>query len=104
MAEKKDIQDALQEKLWAAAEQGDCGAIRRLVMKGVDIEAKDKLGRTAFNIATQYGHSNAAMTILAAKELKYIMALGFEPEEIGKAAKEAGFVDMVDEKKRENKL
>lgn len=94
----------MQERLWAAAKQGDCGIIRQLVMKGVDIEAKDRLGRTAFNIATQYGHSNAAMTILAAKELKYMMELGLEPKEIGKAAKKSGFVDIVDEEKRENKL
>lgn len=100
----EDNSNILQEELWTAAKDGDCGAIRRLVMKGVDIEAKDRLGRTAFNIATQYGHSNAAMTILAAKELKFMMELGLDPEEIGKAAKESGFVDMVDEKKRENKL
>lgn len=104
MTDDKSIKAELQEKLWEAAKAGDCGIIRNLVMKGADIDMKDKFGRTAFNMATQYGHSNAAMTILAAKELKYMMDLGIEPEEIRKTAKNSGFIEGADEGKRKNKL
>lgn len=83
-----DIIHEVQEKLWKAAEEGDCGAIRYLVMNGADIGARDPLERTALNIATQYGHVEAVKTLLAAKRMKFMMALGLSPEEA--AAQEAG--------------
>lgn len=65
-----------QDKLWRAAASGDMGAIRGLVFENVDFDARDDEDRTAFNIATQKGHAEAARTILAAKEMKAMMALG----------------------------
>lgn len=65
-----------QERLWQAAAAGDKAAIRGLVFDNVDFDARDDEDRTAFNIATQAGHADAARTILAAKEMKAMMALG----------------------------
>jgi len=65
-----------QEKLWAAAAKGDQGMIRALVFEDIDFDARDDQDRTAFNIATQYGHSAAAQTILAAKNMKEMQRMG----------------------------
>jgi ankyrin repeat protein len=65
-----------QEKLWRAAASGDMAAIRGLVFENVDFDARDDEDRTAFNIATQAGHAEAARTLLAAKEMRSMMALG----------------------------
>ena len=72
---------AMQQNLWAAAAAGDCAAIRMLAMGGVDIDARNDEGFTAFNIATMKGHTDAAMTILAAREFKYARQLGMTAEE-----------------------
>lgn len=74
-------QEQLQQKLWAAAAAGDCGAIRVLAVEGVDIDARNEDGFTAFNLATQRGHANAAMTILAAREMQFARRLGQDPAE-----------------------
>ncbi len=66
----------VQEKLWQAAATGDKAAIRSLVFENVDFDARDVEDRTAFNIATQYGHHDAAKTILAAKQMKIMQLMG----------------------------
>jgi ankyrin repeat protein len=71
----------MQQKLWHAAATGDSAAIRMLVMGGVDLEVRNEEGFTAFNIATMKGHTDTAMTILAAREFKYARALGMTPED-----------------------
>jgi hypothetical protein len=65
-----------QEKLWAAAARGDQAMIRALVFEDVDFDARDDQDRTAFNIATQYGHPAAAQTILAARQMKEMQKMG----------------------------
>lgn len=71
----------LKEKaLWVAAKSGDLYAIRLLVLDGVDLDARDSQGRTAINIATQYGKQNALKTLLAAKEMRYMASLGELPD------------------------
>ena len=72
----------IQERLWRAVEAGDYRAIRTTIMNGADIDARDEQGRTAFQIATQRGDSEAAWILLAARELKFNMQLGMKPEEI----------------------
>lgn len=69
-----------EEILWAAAKSGDLYTIRLLVMDGVDLEARDSQGRTAINIATQYGRTNALKTLLAAKEMRTMAKLGELPQ------------------------
>lgn len=70
----------MQIALWQAAMTGDCYAIRMLVMEGVDLEARDGQGRTAFNIATQYNQQNALKTLLAAREMKRMAKMGDLPD------------------------
>lgn len=72
---------AMQQQLWAAAAAGDSAAVRMLAMGGVDLEARNEEGFTAFNIATMKGHTDTAMTILAAREFKYAQHLGMSAEE-----------------------
>lgn len=69
-----------QKRLWDAARTGDQPAIRRLVYDDIDFEARDEEDRTAFNIATQYGHYKAAQTILAAKQMKVMQQMGLTSE------------------------
>ena len=85
-----------QDKLFAAARNGDNATIRQLVFSDVDFGARDDLGRTPFNLATQHGHADTAKTILAAKEMKYMQQLGLvgagstEPEVPVEEKKAAG--------------
>lgn len=66
-----------QQRLFDAARKGDKATIRSLVFdENVFFEARDEQGRTAFNIATQFGHADAAQTILAARESRYLRDLG----------------------------
>ncbi len=74
--------EGLEEKLWKAAARGDCQTIRMLAVTGVDIDARNEDGFTAFNIATQNGHSEAATTILAAREMQYARSIGVDPAEL----------------------
>lgn len=71
---------ANEQMLWAAAYSGDCAMIRKLVMDGADLDARDGDGRTAINIATQYGRQDALKTLLAAKEMRYLASLGKLPD------------------------
>ena len=77
----KHHEDGLKEKaLWLAARDGDCYAIRLLVMDGVDLDKRDPQGRTAINIATQYNQTQALKTLMAAKEMRYMASMGDLPE------------------------
>lgn len=81
----------MQQKLWDAAKAGDCATIRMLAMSGqVDVNAKNEDGFDAFNIATQAGKSDAATTILAAREVQVMREMGLIPEQQEAASKPAG--------------
>jgi len=72
---------AAKEKILRdAAQAGDCYVIRTLVMEGVDLDARDNLGRTALNIATQYNQQGAIKTLLAAKEMRRLAQSGALPD------------------------
>lgn len=70
---------AKQEQLWAAAGTGDSATIRALAMEGVDVDARNPDGFTAYNLATQNGHHNTALTILAFRKMKYFGTPGLAP-------------------------
>lgn len=72
--------DKLQAMLWAAAATGDSGMVRRLALVGVDMDARNNEGFTAFNIATMKGHADTAKTILAVREFRYTQGLGMSAE------------------------
>lgn len=78
-------QDDLNQQLHEAARSGDCGKIRLLVMGGADVDARDDDGWNAFNIATSAGHSQAATTLLAARQLSYINQLGVDAQDFYQA-------------------
>ena len=69
----------LQQKLWDAAARGDNAMVRILAAGGVDLNARNEDGFTAYNLATQNGHFNTALVILAARDLAYEAKLGFAP-------------------------
>ncbi len=78
---EKIIKDPVQKQLWQAAKEGDCGQIRLAVLNGADIGARDENGRTALNIASQYGHTDAMKTLTAAKHMMYFAKEQGSPEE-----------------------
>jgi ankyrin repeat protein len=73
---KKNIGSLMQQKLWEAASKGDSAMIRILAMGGVDIDAPNDEGFTAFSLATRNNHADTAMTILAAREMQYLRKIG----------------------------
>lgn len=79
MPEPGTISVELEPLLWAAAERGDSTAIRRLFFRGVNIEARDPYGRTAFHIASENKHTGAMRTILAAREAGFMRRIGLFP-------------------------
>lgn len=77
---KAALQRSPEQRLLTAAYDGDCQAIRLLVLAGVDLETRDNQGRTAMNIATQAGNQNVIATLRAAKEMRYLASLGELPQ------------------------
>ncbi|HEY8962887.1 MAG TPA: ankyrin repeat domain-containing protein [Alphaproteobacteria bacterium] len=76
----KMTQDEMQKALWTAAQKGDKEKIRMLIVAGADVTAEDDLGRTALNIASQYGQADAYKTLLAAREMQALQKAGITPE------------------------
>ena len=87
------LKDPIQKQLWQAAEKGDCGQIRIAIVNGADIDARDDQGRTARNIASQYGHVEALKTLTAAKQMMF-----FAEQE---GSEEQNFIQKV---RKNNKL
>jgi ankyrin repeat protein len=75
-ASDKSAPSMMQKKLWEAASKGDSAMIRILAMGGVDLDAPNDEGFTAFSLATRNNHADAAMTILAAREMQYLRSIG----------------------------
>lgn len=80
-------QDEMQKALWFAAQKGDKERIRMLIVAGADVTAQDDLGRTALNIASQYGQADAYKTLLAAREMQELMRAGISQGGMRKAPK-----------------
>ncbi len=79
MGNNNGTSHTLEQQLWDAAGRGDSATVRMLVLKGVDLNARNEDGFTAYNLATQKGHVNTALTILAARNVAYETRLGFTP-------------------------
>lgn len=71
----------MQNALWEAAKKGDKEKIRMLVVAGANVTALDEEGRTALNIASQYGQAEAYRTLLAAREMQELMQAGLATQE-----------------------
>lgn len=69
-----------QSAAWfRAAATGDTATMRDLIVRGIDIEMRDADERTALNIASQYGHTDAMTTILAARQMQFLKSIGIDP-------------------------
>lgn len=79
----------MQKALWTAAKKGDKEKIRMLVVAGANVMATDEEGRTALNIASQYGQADAYKTLLAAREMQELMKAGIGGGEQPAAAQPA---------------
>lgn len=88
--------NTLQEKLWKAAASGDKATLRSMAFDDIDFDARDPEQRTAFNIATQNGHHDAAQTILALKEAQRMHRMGLtSPQYEAAQAKESKKTDVA---------
>ena len=61
-----------------AAETGDVAKIREMIVRGIDVMARDSQDRTAFHIASQNRYTDIMTTILAAKQMTYLKSLGVD--------------------------
>lgn len=78
--------DEMQKALWFAAQKGDKERIRMLIVAGADVTAEDDMGRTALNIASQYGQADAYKTLLAAREMQELMRAGISQDALRKTS------------------
>jgi hypothetical protein len=66
--------------LWfQAVAVGDTPTMRDLIVRGIDVGMRDDQERTAMNIASQYGHTDAMTTILAARQMNFLKSIGIDP-------------------------
>lgn len=71
--------DTNTQNWFQAAKEGDIATIRALIVAGVDINARDDQERTAFNIASQFKHTDIMTTILAARQMSFLKQIGLDP-------------------------
>lgn len=84
-----------QKRLFEAVKLGDKAAIRRLVFEDVDFNARDDQERTPFNLATQLNLVDVAQTILAAKQMKALHAMGMMEAPVQRPAATTGKTDAA---------
>lgn len=77
-----DKRNKLQEELWLAAKEGRTTVVRKLVVEGADVNERDDQGRTAMNIASQYGHADTYRTLMAAREMQSMIHAGLPMEQV----------------------
>jgi len=77
-----------QQRLWTAAQNGDCAEIRRAIISGAVIDARDEDGRTAMNMASQNSHADAIRTLIAAQEIQDLATAGVDPKEFWNGVEE----------------
>lgn len=83
-------QAILQQRLWDAAARGESDTVRMLAARAaVDLDARNEDGFTAYNLATQKGHFNTALIILAARNAVYEARLGSFSEPVDVSRKSA---------------
>ena len=62
------LRDSKPEYLWTplhwASREGNADEVRRLILGGANLEARDALNRTPLHVAAQFGHRNAALALL----------------------------------------
>jgi ankyrin repeat protein len=73
----------LTNRLWQAAAAGDTTTIRMLAQHGVDLDAPDEDGLSAFDIATLHDCGPTARAIQAGREFQYLQKVGMELKRTG---------------------
>ena len=56
---------SLNDQLWEAARTGDAAAVKELLAKGVDVNARFRYGQTALFKAAERGHAEVVKILLA---------------------------------------
>lgn len=60
----QDAKQALNDQLWEAARKGDAAAVKALLDKGADVNAKFRYGATALSYAADKGHVEVVNVLL----------------------------------------
>lgn len=60
----QDTKPALNDQLWEAARKGDAAAVKALLDKGADVNAKFRYGATALSYAADKGHVEVVNVLL----------------------------------------
>lgn len=60
----------LNEELWTAARKGDAAAVKALLAKGADVNAKFRYGATALSYAADKGHLEVVKVVLGKAGVK----------------------------------
>lgn len=61
----QDARQALNDELWTAARKGDAAAVKTLLERGADVNAKFRYGATALSYASDKGHVEVVKLLLA---------------------------------------
>src|SRR5262245_59854886 len=61
------VSQELSESLWSAARKGDAAAVKVLLAKGADVNAKAAYGATALSFASDKGRVEVVKVLLAHK-------------------------------------
>ena len=57
-------QGGLENDLWLAARRGDAAAVKALLARGVDVDARFRYGATALSYAADRGHLDVVRVLL----------------------------------------
>lgn len=68
-----------QDQWFAAAAKGNIGAIRAMIVRGMDIDLRDSEERTAFDIAAQNSDTDLMTAILAGRKMRRLQQWGIDP-------------------------
>ncbi len=60
----QDARQQLNDQLWEAARKGDAAAVKALLDKGADVNAKFRYGATALSYASDKGHTEVVKILL----------------------------------------
>src|SRR3712207_2495053 len=63
-AQNADAAQSVNEKLWEAARSGDAAAVRALLERGADVNARFRYGQTALFKAAERGHVEVVKLLL----------------------------------------
>lgn len=69
----------VSDNWFKAAHAGDIATIRMMIVEGFDVDMRDDMERTAFQIAAQQSNVDVMTAILAGRKMRRLQALGMDP-------------------------